>query len=69
MTLTLLMESLETFHVQAYIAFPKLFLHFHATHCTTSLRVYRLNSSDCQPCVLLLVHADSEASGAPLVSR
>ena len=43
MTLTLLIESLETFHVQADIAFPTLFLHFHAAHCTTSLRVYRLN--------------------------
>ena len=43
LTLTLLMESFETFHVQADIAFPTLFLHFHAAHCTTSLRAYRLN--------------------------
>lgn len=50
LTLTLLMESFETFHVQADIAFPTLFLHFHAAHCTTSLRAYRLN-------VVVAIHA------------
>ena len=44
------MESLETFHVQADIAFQTLFLHFRATNCTTSLRAYRLN-------VVVAIHA------------
>ena len=49
-TLMLLMESFETFHMQADIAFQTLFLDFRATHCTTSLCANRLD-------VVVAIHA------------